>query len=69
MKLYTVGNFVEAWSNPMNHQRIAKVFDTPEQAQHAAAVCAGWLGARMTFTPMQLPVTGWWSSDDHAAAA
>jgi hypothetical protein len=69
MKIYTVGNFVAAWCNPDNQERIARIFDTPEQAQHAAAVCANWMGARLTFTPMQLPVTGWWRSDESAAAA
>jgi hypothetical protein len=69
LKLYTVGSFLRAWANPLNHQRIERVFDTPEQAHHAAMVCAGWLGCRATFTPAAEPVVGWWREDSHIAQA
>jgi hypothetical protein len=65
LKLYTVGSFLRAWANPLNHQRIERVFDSPEQARHAASVCAGWLGCRATFTPPAEPILGWWREDAH----
>jgi hypothetical protein len=67
--LYTVGQFLRAWSVQTNHQRIERVFDTPEQAHHAAAVCAAWLGCRSSFTPPPEPVVGWWSADDVLSTA
>jgi hypothetical protein len=69
MHLYTVGQFLNAWANPFNQPKIERVFDTPEQAHHAAAVCAGWLGCRLTFTPPPEPVVGWWSEDRAVSAA
>jgi hypothetical protein len=69
LQIYTVGSFLQAWSNPGNQRVIEEVFDTPEQARHAAAVCAGWLGAKTTFTPPPLPVLGWWRVDERQAPA
>lgn len=68
MRLYTVGGFLQAWANPRNQKQIAEVFDSREQANHAAAVCAGWLGARATFAPTPTPVVGWWRADDKSGA-
>jgi hypothetical protein len=62
LHLYTVGNFLRAWRNPVNHKSIEEVFDSPEQAHHAAAVCAAWLGVRTTVTN-NLNVGGWWTAD------
>lgn len=61
--IYTVGGFLLAWNDPAKQRAIEQLFDTPQQARHAAAICAGWIGAISTFTPMQLPVTGWWRAD------
>lgn len=72
MRLFTVGGFLRAWSNPLNHELIERVFDTPEQAHHAAAVCAGWLGARSRFTPITADGTAlcaWWREDPFLPAA
>ena len=69
LQLHTVGSFLKAWSNPRNHERIERLFDSPEQARHAAAVCAGWLGCRSTFTPIHEPLIGWWRSDESASLA
>ena len=33
LHLHTVGHFLRAWSNPVNHGRIERVFDSPEQAR------------------------------------
>ena len=61
-QLHTVGNLLKAWRSPKNHRSIEQVFDTPEQARHAVAVCATWLGVTMMAAPK--PVTPWWAGDE-----
>jgi hypothetical protein len=58
LHLYNVGSFLKAWGNPKNHRSIEQVFDSPEQAHHAAAVCAAWLGVRIAVG--HDPNLGWW---------
>ena len=41
---------------------IEQLFDTPEQAQHAASVCAAWLGVR-TMLSYPTAATAWWPTD------
>ena len=65
LKLYTVGSLLKAWRNPKNHRSIEQVFDTPEQARHAVATCANWLGIN-TFAHHE-PVPAWWHGDDRYA--
>lgn len=61
LKLHTVGSFLNAWRNPRNHRSIEQVFDTPQQARHAVAVCAAWLGVQ---TLASMPVVSpWWIGD------
>ena len=62
LHLYNVGNFLRAWNNPQNHRSIEQVFDSPEQAHHAAAVCAAWLGIKIAVS--HDPNLGWWWPDD-----
>jgi hypothetical protein len=69
LHLYTVGAFLQAWSNPRNQCSIEMVFDNPKQARHAAAVCAAWLGVRSAFIPVPMPVDQWWRTDDPSAQA
>ena len=62
LQLYTVGSFLNAWRNPKNHKSIEQIFDTPQQARHAAAVCATWLGIQ---TSASHAIAGaWWVGDD-----
>ena len=62
LQLYTVGAFLNAWRNPKNHKSIEQIFDTPQQARHAAAVCATWLGIQ---TSASARIAGaWWVGDD-----
>jgi hypothetical protein len=61
LQLYTVGNFLSAWRNPKNHKSIEQVFDCPEQARHAVATCAAWLGVQSKAAPTLPPQ--WWASD------
>jgi hypothetical protein len=42
------------------------VFDSPEQAHHAAAVCAAWLGVRIAVS--HDPNLGWWWPADQRQA-
>jgi hypothetical protein len=58
LHLYTVGNFLSAWRNPRNQRSIEQVFDSPQQARHAAAVCAAWLGINVSVG--NDPTLGWW---------
>lgn len=66
MHIYTVGHFVRAWRSPRNQKSIEQIFDTPEQARHAAAVCSTWAGANTHATMM--PPTGWWINDSAPVA-
>jgi hypothetical protein len=67
LRLYTVGCFLRAWRNPANHSRIEQVFDTPQQARHAAAICAAWLGVRTLPTLNTVPQ--WWCDEAPAMSA
>jgi hypothetical protein len=67
LQLYTVGSFLSAWRNPKNHRSIEQVFDTPQQARHAVAVCAAWLGVQQGAAAK--PVPGWWVKDEQLPAA
>ena len=62
LKLYTVGSFLNAWRNPKNHRSIEQVFDTPQQARHAVAVCAAWLGVQSLAS--QPSVSPWWIGEE-----
>jgi hypothetical protein len=66
LNLYTVGNFLSAWGNPRNHRTIEQVFDSPEQAHHAAATCAAWLGIKIAVS--HDPNLGWWWPADERQA-
>jgi len=62
LQIYTVGNFLSAWRNPRNHKSIEQIFDSPQQARHAATVCATWLGASI---PNTSHINGaWWPVDE-----
>ncbi len=61
MNIYTVGNLLRAWRNPKNHRNIEQIFDSPEQARHAAATCAAWLGIRIRAEHKM--AGGWWKDD------
>ena len=65
LSINTVGALLCAWRSPANHESIEDLFDTPQQARNAVAVCATWLGIRMQ--PVVAPVGGWWRADDERA--
>ncbi len=62
LHIYSVGSFLKAWRNPKNQKSIEQVFDSPEQARHAASVCAAWVGVRSAIT-LQPVDGGWWADD------
>lgn len=62
LRLYTVGNLLGAWRYPKVQKKIEDVFDTPEQAHHAIATCAAWLGFQTVAAPG--PVPAWWKHED-----
>src|SRR5688572_2878633 len=61
LKLPTVGSLLNAWRNPRNHRSIEQVFDSPQQARHAVAVCAAWLGVQTLASPECVPA--WWDTE------
>ena len=63
LKLPTVGSLLNAWRNPKNHRSIEQVFDTPQQARHAVAVCAAWLGVSTLASPPNVANAAWWIGD------
>ena len=67
LQLYTVGNFLFAWRNPRNHKLIEDIFDSPQQAHHAAGICATWVGVGVT-VGTDPGVGQWWPADDYSAA-
>ncbi len=67
MNIHTVGQFVRAWRNPRNQKSIEQIFDTPEQARHAAAICSTWVGATTRATTMT--ATTWWVNDESPMAS
>ncbi len=62
LKLYTIGNLLGAWQRFDNQKCIEDLFDTPEQAHHAIATCAAWLGYQTVASPK--PVEAWWQQDE-----
>lgn len=61
LHLWTVGSFLRAWEHPLTQRTIVQLFDTPEQARQAAAVCAAWTGSPRRV--QSLPVPAWWHDD------
>ena len=61
LQLYTVGNLLGAWRHRECQAEIEGVFETPEQAHHAIATCAAWLGLRTVAAPG--PVPPWWADE------
>jgi len=62
LHVYTVGHFLSAWRSPKSQKSIEQVFDSPQQARHAAATCAAWLGIGV---PPSLcdNISAWWRKD------
>lgn len=67
LQIYTVGSLLSAWRSPRHQKSIEQLFDNPQQARHAIAVCATWLGID---TPVSAtPVGGWWTEESAARPA
>lgn len=66
LKIHTVGGLLSAWRSPRNHRSIEQVFETPQQARHAVAVCAAWLGVQSQ--ALHNPVPAWWAHDEQPVA-
>ncbi len=62
LQIYTVGQFLRAWRSPRNQKSLEQIFDTPEQARHAVAVCQSWAG--LTNRATLATPTAWWTRDD-----
>ncbi len=66
LNVYTVGNFLSAWRSPKTQKSIEQIFESPQQARHAAATCAAWLGIAV---PPSAGVRAWWRTDEAAVVA
>jgi hypothetical protein len=64
LNIYTVGCLLRAWRSPKSQRSIEKLFDSPEQARHAAATCAAWLG--FDTRAIHEPVPAWWVEKGNA---
>jgi hypothetical protein len=69
LRIYTVGQFLRAWRSPNCLRSVEQLFDSPEQARHAAQVCAAWIGAQSQHAPTNLNVTGCWRDEPAGSAA
>jgi hypothetical protein len=67
LRIYTVGSLLDAWRNPKSQRSIEQVFESPQQARHAVATCATWLGVQ--WDGMQRAGVGGWWTDDRAGEA
>jgi hypothetical protein len=65
LQVHTVGGLLIAWHNSHSKKQIERIFDSPEQARHAVAVCSAWLGVRIA--PLDGTVPQWWRLDDDDA--
>jgi hypothetical protein len=61
LHIQTVGGFLRAWNSPRKQRQMEQVFDTPEQARQAAAVCAAWLGVPSNV--IHKHAGPWWQED------
>lgn len=66
LHIATVGSLLRAWRSPKNQESIEQLFDSPEQARHAVATCAAWLGVQTA--PTISLVDAWWHRDDRPIA-
>ena len=66
LQINTVGALLSAWRHSGNHESIEDLFDSPQQARNAVAVCATWLGVQMR--PQATLPSGWWRKDETASA-
>jgi hypothetical protein len=67
--VYTIGQFLTQWREGHAQNDLMALFDSPQQARHAVAVCANWLGGR--FAPvMQAGFCDapWWRADESTAS-
>ena len=63
--VYTIGQFLTSWRDPDAQGELSALFDSPQQARHAVAVCANWLGGR--FAPVMqadFAQQPWWKMDE-----
>jgi hypothetical protein len=65
LHIATVGSLLRAWRSPKNQKSIEQLFDSPQQARHAVAVCAAWLGVETA--PSNAIVDAWWHGDERPA--
>jgi hypothetical protein len=59
LSVYTVGGLLSAWRNPKNQRCIEQLFESPQQARHAVAVCAAFVGIPTQAVAGSVP--HWWS--------
>ena len=65
MRIYTVGGLLRAWDDASAQRQIERLFDSPQQALHAVAICAAMVG--QTTAAFPLPASAWWRDDGQHA--
>jgi hypothetical protein len=65
LEIYTVGGLLSAWHSRHGQKSIEELFDSPEQARQAVAVCASWVGQQTTLRTNVVPQ--WWVAEESAA--
>jgi hypothetical protein len=65
LRMRTVGQLLDAWRSPRNRRQIEQLFDSPQQARHAVAVCTAWLGFESR--PLVQPTAAWWLEESREA--
>jgi hypothetical protein len=68
LNVFTIGQFLCAWHDPNLQQDMTAMFDSPQQARHAVAVCANWLGGRSAPIMHSAWSEPWWHRDEQIAA-
>jgi len=66
LRVHTVGSFLRTWRTHKGQKSIEQFFDNPQQARHAAAVCAAWLGMKIPATH-GLASGAWWVDEPQPA--
>jgi len=68
LRIYTVGSLLDAWRIPKSQRSIEQVFESPQQARHAVATCATWLGVQWDGMQRATAGGGWWTQDQYGEA-
>ncbi|MDW8263318.1 MAG: hypothetical protein RMJ35_12395 [Phycisphaerales bacterium] len=67
LNVFTIGQFLSAWHDPDRQSEMILLFDSAQQARHAVAVCANWLGGKHAPVMHAGWSEPWWRGDENLA--